>query len=906
VRPKDLKQWVCWRTEERSGKSTKVPYSPATGARARSDDRATWDTFAEAREAAEKPGYDGIGFVFTAGDPFCGVDLDECVDPETGEVEPWALDLIKELDSYSELSPSGRGLHVLVRAKLPEGGNRKGRIEMYDRGRFFTVTGNRLPGAPNRIEDRQERVEALHARLFPCFQREQIPPATSGAAANGLADEEVVRRAMSAANGEKFARLWMGDRSGYASDSEADLALCSMLAFWTGSDEERIASLFARSGLAREKWSREDYRRRTVRKALAGAGEFYALAARTPDTGHDEAPVKDVVPDTKGTLPEAVEFPVEAMPGACRRLVGEATASLGCAPELVALPMLATLSSAIGASRVVEVKGGWREGATLFLAVVASPGAMKTPAAKVAKKPAFERQRGLGKAYTEKKEDYRRDLLRWEAEKKEAGKRGEVLEEAPPSPPSMGRCLAGDTTIEALVSVLGDNPRGLLVYRDELAGWVRSMDQYKGGRGSDRQNWLNLWTADEVIVDRKSRMGEPIILAKPFVSLFGGIQPAMLGELGGTMEDGMMDRFLFGYPAARHIRFSEKEIGPEAEAEYADLYHRLSELPLITDEHGDPNPKPLKLSFEARRLFAECVNSLGAEIVEPGFPARLEGVWSKLRGYLARLSLVLAVCRCATNDVREERVEREDVEAASKLIGYFKTHARRVYAELKAPDPSEVLAADPKGLLETAPDGRLEATATELFEELQEAGCDALPARPKELSQMVKVFADRSSTLRASFGWRGKDKVIRLELTRPESEISVGRVGSVGESPVLAASTNATNATYARFEDQTGASTDATNATYAKPGDQGQGGSHVRERNEWETPTEEERILEVLRDPPGWMRDTYLRGYREGRWNTRLVSAGVATALGMSPHEDGPRIRQPVEQALEKLGIEQG
>ena len=219
--------------------------------------------------------YDGIGFVFTVEDPFCGVDLDGCLDPETGEVEPWALKIVEQLDSYTEISPSGTGLHVLVRAELPEGGNRKGRIEMYDRGRFFTVTGRRLDGTSHLIEERQAQVESLHARLFP--SRQQEPPATSEAAVspNDLSDEEILRRAMSAKSGEKFASLWTGNRLRlYASDSEADLALCSMLAFWTGPDEERIASLFAKSGLAREKWNREDYKRRTIARAIEGA-EFY-------------------------------------------------------------------------------------------------------------------------------------------------------------------------------------------------------------------------------------------------------------------------------------------------------------------------------------------------------------------------------------------------------------------------------------------------------------------------------------------------------------------------------------------------------------------------------------------------------------------------------------------------------
>ncbi len=141
TRMKDLCQWVCWRAEERNGKLTKVPYSPTTGSRARSDDPATWATLARAREAAREDAYGGVGFVFADSDPFCGVDLDSCVRPETGEVEPWAMSMVEKLGSYTEISPSGTGLHVIVRAELPPGGNRKDRVELYDRGRFFTMSG---------------------------------------------------------------------------------------------------------------------------------------------------------------------------------------------------------------------------------------------------------------------------------------------------------------------------------------------------------------------------------------------------------------------------------------------------------------------------------------------------------------------------------------------------------------------------------------------------------------------------------------------------------------------------------------------------------------------------------------------------------------------------------------------
>ena len=753
---RDLRQWVCWRSEERNGKLTKIPYSPSSGTRARSDDPETWGMLVEAREAARQSNYDGIGFVFTATDPFCGVDLDRCLDSDTGEVEPWALEIIEELSSYTEISPSGSGLHILVRARLPEGGNRKGRVEMYDRGRFFTMTSRRLSGTSHLIEERQHQVEALHSRLFP--PREQNPSASANSAVseNGLDDAEILRRAMSARSGERFAALWTGDRSGYASDSEADLALCSMLVFWTGPDEDRIASLVTRSGLMREKWNREDYRRRTIARALGDSTEVYS-----PGIGEKPSPngklhnadhaVTERFTSTS-TLPEAVEFPVDVMPASCRPLIEEATAALGCAPELVALPMLATLSSAIGTTRIIEVKGGWREWASLFVAVVASPGAMKTPAAKVAKKPAFDRQRELGKNYADEKEEWKREVREWEVEKRDAQKAGEPAPEQPDAP-AMGRCVASDTTVEALVSILEENPRGLLVHRDELAGWVRSMDQYKGGKGSDRQHWLNLWSTDEVIVDRKSRMGEPVILSRPFVSLFGGIQPAMLGELGAGVEDGLMDRFLFAYPAQRHIRFTEHEISAEAEGKYAALYNGLANLLLVTDEYGDPTPKPLTLSSEAKQLFARTVDASAAEILVPGFPARLEGVWAKMRGYLARLSLVFAVCRCVAGGLREERIEAEDVEAAAKLLDYFKAHAWRVYGELSAPDPLDLLAAELRDLLEKT-GGRWEGSATELHQTLDERAVMDLPERSEELSKLVLRIRERSPALEVSQGWR--------------------------------------------------------------------------------------------------------------------------------------------------------
>lgn len=138
-------QWVCWRLEERDGKATKVPYVAGGVGRASSTDLMTWRTFEEALEDVRKGRRDGIGFVFCSADPFCGIDLDDCRDPETGAVEAWAQKLIDPVqEGYVEVSPSGAGVHIIVEGTVRGGAVRKGPIEMYARDRFFTVTGRVL------------------------------------------------------------------------------------------------------------------------------------------------------------------------------------------------------------------------------------------------------------------------------------------------------------------------------------------------------------------------------------------------------------------------------------------------------------------------------------------------------------------------------------------------------------------------------------------------------------------------------------------------------------------------------------------------------------------------------------------------------------------------------------------
>ncbi|WP_042662976.1 bacteriophage-like protein [Haloferax sp. ATB1] len=285
--------WVGWRSQTRSGDETKVPRD-VTGGYASATDSATWTTFDEARAYAADGPADGVGYVFTAAGPFVGVDLDKCRDPETGQADDWAQELIDRLDSYTEVSPSGTGYHVITRGALPPGGNRTGNLELYDDARFFTVTGDHVEGTPTTVAARQDALDAIHDAYFdtvadaePTHTSSTASGVQSGASVsvtgpgNDLTDDALIERASNAANGAKFSRLWRGDTTGYDSHSEADMALCSMLAFWTAGDAQQIDRLVRDSGLYRPKWDAvhfsdgSTYGETTIDRAIAGTTEYY-------------------------------------------------------------------------------------------------------------------------------------------------------------------------------------------------------------------------------------------------------------------------------------------------------------------------------------------------------------------------------------------------------------------------------------------------------------------------------------------------------------------------------------------------------------------------------------------------------------------------------------------------------
>jgi putative DNA primase/helicase len=284
-------QFGVWRfeqvTDETTGEKSwdKVPCNSRTGYHASSTNARTWSTFEVALAAYHRGGYDGLAFFLRPDGGLVGIDMDRCRDAVTGEIEPWARRIVDTLDTYTELSPSGRGLRAFLWGELPPRDRREGHFECYSSARFLTLTGHRLDGTSATIEHRQDELVEVHTQVFAARVAKRNAANTRPTDARplcNLSDLDIIERAgrMRNGRGERFRALWAGDTRSYRSHSEADAALCGYLAFFCGPDPARIDELFRGSGLYRGKWNRADYRDSTIRLVLEGRTEFYRSGRR--------------------------------------------------------------------------------------------------------------------------------------------------------------------------------------------------------------------------------------------------------------------------------------------------------------------------------------------------------------------------------------------------------------------------------------------------------------------------------------------------------------------------------------------------------------------------------------------------------------------------------------------------
>ncbi|PGK02561.1 DNA primase [Bacillus anthracis] len=274
---KALPQWILWKFEMRNGKETKVPCQ-FNGEMARANDRRTWSTFATAVKFYLEGDYDGIGFVFSREDKYIGIDIDKCVvDRKTNA---FATEIIDTLDSYTEFSPSEKGIHIIIKGSLPQSvlgtgrKNTKHGLEIYSYGRFFTFTGNRENS--NDIYDRTDELEEVFEQYFDDsdiqgrvnlaeFEKDEIK----------ISNEALWEKMFRSKNGDEIRSLYNGNLIN-DDHSASDLALCNHLAFWTGKSATRMDSMFRETSLIRDKWdvihftdTNETYGERTIGVAIA-------------------------------------------------------------------------------------------------------------------------------------------------------------------------------------------------------------------------------------------------------------------------------------------------------------------------------------------------------------------------------------------------------------------------------------------------------------------------------------------------------------------------------------------------------------------------------------------------------------------------------------------------------------
>jgi len=375
-------------------------------------------------------------------------------------------------------------------------------------------------------------------------------------------------------------------------------------------------------------------------------------------------------------------FPTPAMPKVAATLIEESARAIGCDEAFVALPLLAVLASAIGTTRRVELKPGWRALPIVWPVTVAESGSQKSPAADVTLDHVREREDRLHEeffaeftTYETEIEDYEKARGAWRHSKK--------ADEPPPKrprPPIQRRVLVEDATVEALVSALADNGRGLLVATDEFSGLLGGMGRYNGTPAADEAFYLKAFSGRSHNVSR--RTGRSVHIRQAAVCLTGTIQPGVLRRALGIerRESGLLARLLLAQPPRRPKKWTTESIGWTTREDFVRVLDNLYGL-----EHelkdGRQESRIVRLSGDAEKLFVEFFVQHDSEAIQHS--GDLAAAWSKLEETAGRLALILHETRLAAGErVSRDVIDADSMAAAITLVDWFKHETRRVYSLL--------------------------------------------------------------------------------------------------------------------------------------------------------------------------------------------------------------------------------
>ncbi len=318
-------------------------------------------------------------------------------------------------------------------------------------------------------------------------------------------------------------------------------------------------------------------------------------------------------------------FPTDALPHVLGTFVREQATALGCDEAFIALPLLAVVASAIGNNRVICLKKGWTEPSILWTAIVADSGTLKSPAIRSVVDPLFAIQRRKQAEFAKRQEDHDSEMKRWK-EMDEVEKKQHKCPKPIASSPE--RLVCSDVTIEKLFELLSDNPRGLLLCKDEFNTWLRSFTRYKtGGSGSDMPHWLELYQAGNLTIDRKTGERRTISIEHASVSVCGGIQPTVLAKAMTEefFESGFVARLLMAMPPKKRKIWRDAVVGEQTLSDYEACLESL-----LGDSFGQSSNRILNLTEEARGIWITFYNE--SAVAQADADGAVAAMLSKLEG----------------------------------------------------------------------------------------------------------------------------------------------------------------------------------------------------------------------------------------------------------------------------------
>ncbi len=377
-------------------------------------------------------------------------------------------------------------------------------------------------------------------------------------------------------------------------------------------------------------------------------------------------------------------FPLAALPVPIRRFVEAVAGATGTDAAFAALAALAVVVGCIGNRVAAVVKRGWIEPAVLWVALIGRSGFTKSPVLRLVTRALFDLYKDARAEYGAARREYEQDIERhsvrmaaWKAEQRR-GPQTDPPEK--PIAPIERRVVVSDITTEKLGALMHENPLGLLLVRDELAAWSGAFDRYAaGGKGSDCPAWLSMYDAGPLTIDRKS--GGTVFVERAAVSVLGTIQPGVLRRVFGApeREAGLLARIVLSYPPEQPAVWTDAELPDDVADDWRNLLAGLLALEPSRDEYGNPRPRFIPLTPEAKLVWVGWHDRHARETAEIA-DDDLRAHFSKLKGGAIRIALAFACVEAAPGAA--SGIGADAMRRAIEVVEWLKNEARRVYAML--------------------------------------------------------------------------------------------------------------------------------------------------------------------------------------------------------------------------------